>query len=499
VTTPRAVLLAVSLLLGTVACTGQPVEPAPTGARARWTACDDEAAAIAGGRVPTGFRFSCAAVRVPHDWARPDGETFTVALIRVRAENQSHRIGSLLVNPGGPGAPGVDLAVQLAPVLPAEVTRRFDVVGFDPRGVGRSAPVDCIPDRTKDALAAADPDPETRAGFDALVALWREAANRCDRRYGDRLRLYSTEQAARDLDAVRAAVGDPKTTYLGYSYGSLLGAVHAHLFPTRLRAVVLDGALDPTASPVESTEQQAVGFERAFGHFAADCRRRGSGCPVSPGAAATLRRVLTEVADRPLRVPGGRLVTEGHVITGVVAALYTESAWTTLARALADAEAGRGERILRLADEYNQRRDDGTYTDILDANTAVTCVDHANPPTPAEVRRLQLRWRDRYPFFGAALASSLLACAVWPAEHDPYPVGPARGSPPILVVGTTGDPATPYDNTPRLARLLGSGVVLTWDGEGHTAYPRTRCVNAAIDRYLLELQVPPPGATCPAR
>jgi pimeloyl-ACP methyl ester carboxylesterase len=451
------------------------------------------------GRRDKLFSFSCATVRVPQDWQRPGGDTFAVALIRARAKDQADRIGSLLVNPGGPGASGVDLAADLTAVLPTAVLRQFDVVGFDPRGVGRSTRVDCIPDRVKDALAAADPDPDTQQAFDAQVALWREAASRCQRVYGERLGLFSTEQTARDLDAVRQAVGDAKTTYLGYSYGSLLGAVYAHLFPTRVRALVLDGAVDPQASSVESTERQAAGFERAYRDFAAACRRQGSGCPAGPDAIATLRRVLAAVARHPLRTAEGRQVTEGHVVTAAAAALYAESQWTRLARALADAAAGNGGRILELADEYNHRRDDGTYTDLLDAFTAVNCADDAKPATVAQVRRLQGEWRARHPLFGAPLAMSLVACAVWPAPHDPYPTGPARGAPPILVVGTTGDPATPYENTPKLARILGNGVVLTWEGEGHTAYPQTRCVVAAVDRYLLALQVPSERRTCPAR
>jgi pimeloyl-ACP methyl ester carboxylesterase len=499
--TACAVLASCAVLAGAVACTsGRAARPSASAGpqSARWTACDDVAEQVSG-RQDALFSYSCATVRVPQDWRHPGGDTFAVALIRARAKDQANRIGSLLVNPGGPGASGVELAVHLTAVLPTVVLRRFDVVGFDPRGVGRSTRLDCIPDRVKDALAAADPDPESQQAFDAQVGLWREAASRCQRLYGERLGLFSTEQTARDLETLRRAVGDAKTTYLGYSYGSLLGAVYAHLFPTRVRALVLDGAVDPQSGPAESAERQAAGFERAFRDFAAACRQQGSRCPAGPDAVSTLRRVLAEVARQPLRTADGRQVTDGHVVTAVAAALYAQSEWTRLARALAAARAGDGGPVLRLADEYNTRRDDGTYTDLLDAFTAVTCADEATPPTVAQVRRLQAEWRARHPLFGAPLAMSLVACAVWPAPHDPYPTGPARGAPPILVVGTTGDPATPYENTPKLARVLGTGVVLTWDGEGHTAYPQTRCVVAAVDAYLLALQVPSARRTCPAR
>jgi pimeloyl-ACP methyl ester carboxylesterase len=474
-----------------------PAASAPPGA-ARWTPCDEVAKEIAQGTANSQFRYSCATIRVPQDWARPKGDTFSISLIRARATNQRDRIGSLLVNPGGPGASGVELGVYLSFGLPLDVARRFDLVGFDPRGVGRSTPVRCIPDRTKDVLGAEDPDPRTQEAFDEHVALWRQIGTGCGRQYGDRLGLFSTEQTARDLDAVRAAVGDAKTTYLGYSYGTLLGAVYAQLFPARVRALVLDGAIDPRLDSVRSSETQAAGFEAAFDDFAADCRRRGSGCPAGPDARATVNRVLAQLRAHPLPGPDGRTVTAGHALTAVVAALYTTSQWTTLARAIADAGAGKGERVLRLSDEYNGRRADGTYTTMIDANTAVNCADDARPPSPAEVRALQQTWRTRYPLFGAALATTLIGCGQWPAKRDPYPTGPARGAPPILVVGTTGDPATPYRNAPALARLLGTGVVLTWEGEGHTAYPQTACVTRAVDAYLLARAVPPAGERCPA-
>jgi pimeloyl-ACP methyl ester carboxylesterase len=471
--------------------------PAATGP-ARWQPCDDTAEEITGGRQNSGFRFSCATVRVPQDWAHPGRGTFDLALMRARSTDQARRTGSLLVNPGGPGASGIELAAYLSYAVPADVARRFDLVGFDPRGVGRSTEVACVPDRTKDQLAAADPDPVTDTAFRGLVELWRPAAAACGRRYGSTLGLFSTEQTARDLDAVRAAVGDAKTTYLGYSYGTLLGAVYARLFPRRIRALVLDGAVDPTADQVTSAEGQAAGFERAFDDFAADCRRRGDACPIGPDARATVTRVLTEVRARPPRARDGREVTAGYATTAIVASLYSQSQWTTLGRAVADLGDGDGRRVLSLADEYNQRREDGTYSNVLEANTAVTCADEATPASVSEARRLQGEWRARYPLFGAALATSLLNCAVWPGTHDPYPAGPARGAPPIVVVGTTGDPATPYRNTARLAALLGTGVVLTWEGEGHTAYPQTTCVARAVDAYLLRLEVPRPGLRCPA-
>jgi pimeloyl-ACP methyl ester carboxylesterase len=486
------------VLVAVLALTSCSLPSSPDDQRAGWRACPEVAKEIAG-RDNSRFEFACATVRVPQDWARPDGDTFDVALLRARAKDQRHRIGSLVVNPGGPGASGVELAVYLGFGLPEAVSTRFDIVGFDPRGVGRSTEVACIPDEAKDALTAADPDPRSEAEFGGQVALWRRVADRCGRAYGDRLGLFSTEQTARDLEAVRKAVGDEKTTYLGYSYGTLLGAVYAGLFPTRVRAAVLDGAVDPKADTVEASARQAGGFERAFDDFAADCKGRGDGCAIGPDARAFLTRLLDRARRHPIPSSDGRPVTAGHVLLAVVASLYTQSQWTTLTRALADAEAGKGDRVLALADEYNQRRPDGTYTNLIDANTTVNCADEADRPTVAEVRRLQGEWRARYPVFGPPLALSMLACAVWPGKPDPYPTGAASGAPPIVVIGTTGDPATPYENTPALAHLLGVGVVLTWEGEGHTAYPRTRCVTEAVDAYLTDLRTPRGGTRCPAR
>ncbi|MFC7482746.1 alpha/beta fold hydrolase [Luedemannella flava] len=210
------------------------------------------------GGVPRGITYQCATIKVPQDWtAQADGKTFDIALLRARSSRQSDRIGSLLINPGGPGGSGVDYAVYLSQ-LPG-LNSRFDVVGFDPRGVGRSTQVKCMTDQQLDTLFGYDPDPVSKADFDKFVAVNREVSDACSAKYGESLRLFSTVQTARDMDAVRAAVGDPKTTYLGYSYGTLLGGVYAQLFPTNIRAMVLDGAIDPA----EQSEARSRGRPRA--------------------------------------------------------------------------------------------------------------------------------------------------------------------------------------------------------------------------------------------
>ncbi len=484
--------------------TGLTRAPTVPGTQASWRPCPEVPRELVG-RGASGMTYECASVAVPRDWATAQaGETYDVAMIRVRSRTQKDRIGSLVLNPGGPGASGIDTAVFLSfgprlGGLPTEVTDRFDIVGFDPRGVGRSAPIRCISDADQDATFAAPPDPESQAEFDAVVALNQRIGAECGKKYGDQLRTLSTEQAARDMDAIRAAVGDAKLTYLGFSYGTLLGATYAQLFPTKIRALVLDGAVDPEQGLVAGAETQAAGFERAFTNFTGWCSRTPAQCPIAPDARGALTDALAKAAVSPVRGDDGREATPGWVFLGVVASLYTQSSWAPLAKALQSLQAGDANGIFDLADGYARRGPDGRYTNLFDANLAVNCADADDIPTVAEVRRLQAEWRTKYPLFGASLAIGLLPCVFWPTGHDPYPTGEAAGAPPILVVGTTGDPATPYENTERLATMLGTGEVLTWEGEGHTAYPNTPCITAAVNGYLIGLTVPEEGLRCPAR
>jgi len=480
--------------------------PAVPGTRAAWRPCPEVPRDLVG-RAATGMRYDCASVAVPGDWASPrSGETFEIAMIRVRSERQSGRIGSLVLNPGGPGGSGIDTAVYLSfgqqlGGLPTEITDRFDIVGFDPRGVSRSEPaVKCISNADQDKTFALDPDPVTQKQFDEVVALNRRVAERCGEKYGDELVLFSTEQAARDVDAIRAAVGDAKLTYLGYSYGTLLGATYAQLYPKNIRAQVLDGAVNPEQDFVAGSEAQAKGFERAFTNFTAWCARAtAKQCPIAPDARGAVTDAMAKAKSSPVRNADGREATAGWIFLAVISSLYTESGWMALAKAIDDVRAGDAQGVFELADQYADRKPDGTYSNLFDANLTVNCADTAKAPTVEQIRQLQGQWRRKYPMFGASLAIGMMPCTFWPGKRDPYPVGPAAGAPPIVVVGTTGDPATPYENTAELAGMLGTGRVLTWEGEGHTAYPSTPCVTSAVDRYLIDLTVPRAGLRCPAR
>jgi pimeloyl-ACP methyl ester carboxylesterase len=476
---------------------------APEAGTADWRPCPEIAQQMVG-RAPRGVTFSCASVAVPRDWTVEGGDTYSVAMIRARSSNQQGRIGSLLINPGGPGGSGIKLAIYLSfgPTyggLPAEVTDRFDIIGFDPRGVGRSAPVKCIDAADQAASFGAVPDPATQAQFDAMVALSKKMATGCGGKYGSQLPYFSTEQAAKDMDAIRAAVGDEKLSYLGFSYGTLLGATYAQLFPAKVRAMVLDGAVDPKQTYVEGSETQAKGFERAFTNFTAWCKQTPDKCPIAPDARKAVTDALAAADRSPVTSADGRKATSGWVFVSVISALYTQTSWPTLAKAIAGLARGDAKGVFTLADSYTERQQDGSYTNLFDANLAVNCTDIDKAPTVEEIRRLQGEWRTKYPLFGAALAVGMLPCAFWPGKHDPYPVGAAKGAPPIVVVGTTGDPATPYENTADLASMLGVGHVLTWEGEGHTAYPNTECIARAVDSYLINLTVPQEGQRCPAR
>jgi pimeloyl-ACP methyl ester carboxylesterase len=464
-----------------------------------WANCHSEAAKLLS-HPPSGISYECGTIQVPQDWTKPTGgKTFHLALIRVRSQRQHERIGSLVVNPGGPGGSGVDLAVYLSQQLPSDVLERFDILGFDPRGVSRSDAVKCFTDGDLDNTFAADPDPQSQADFDAYVSLNKKMATECQTKYGDSLPLFSTEQAAHDIDAIRVAVGDPKLSYLGFSYGTLLGATYAQLYPKNIRAMVLDGAVDPTAQPVDSAEGQAKGFSRAFDEFAQWCKNNASSCPIAPDARAAVVAALDKGRKAPPTAKDGRKVTAGWIITGVFSALYSQREWPLLAEGLANVNKGDPERILQLADNYAERDPHGHYSNMFDIFNAVSCDDDPGGETVDQARSLQSQWRARYPLFGTSLAIGMISCAVWGAKRDPYPKGKANGAPPIVVVGTVNDPATPYEQTAKLAGMLGVGHVVTWQGEGHTAYPQTTCIRATIDAYLISLTVPADGLTCPPR
>ncbi|MEV4006313.1 alpha/beta hydrolase [Actinomadura sp. NPDC049753] len=469
--------------------------------RLSWGRCTGLPSPPPKSKPPRGLR--CAALPVPLDHARPSGEKIELALIKVPATDPNRRIGSLVFNFGGPGAEGVDTLAQAAGQY-ADLRARYDLIGLDPRGVGRSSPVACVGDRRMDALAAMDDSPDTAAEERAYAAGRADYVRQCEARSGRLLPHVGTADAARDLDMVRAAVGDERLNYFGISYGTWLGGSYAHQFPARVGRAVLDGAVDTRLGRADLALQQAAAFQRALGGFGAACARLGKkGCPLGtdgPSVVAAVGRFLAGLDRRPLRTQSGRRLTQSLGTTGVAAALYSRDAWPYLAQGLVDAVKRRdGSLLLMLADVQNGRRGDGTYSNLSAANTAITCADGADRPTASDVRRLLPRFREASPIFGTSLAWSLLQCTGWPVQGDPAAREvSAPSAAPILVVGNTGDPATPYAWASALTEALGGrATLLTLKGEGHGSYDTgDPCVRGAVHAYLLDGTVPAAGATC---
>lgn len=444
--------------------------------------------------------FQCGRTEVPISYAEPRGATLPLFLVKAVMAGQVNRIGSLVVNPGGPGNSGTDAAISLALTLPEDVLQRFDVVGFDPRGVSLSTPVKCIPDPLKEQVIAAEPRPVTPAQLDGRAALAKQVADGCAKTYGNALGTFNTVDTARDMDRVRQSLGDQKLSYLGYSYGTVLGSTYAQLFPKNVRAMVLDGAVDPDADPRTAAGNQAQALESAFDAFAANCTGLIAGCPIGKNPRTFVSDLLTRADTSPVpsSQPGDtRRATAGVILTAVEAGLTDSGTWPQLAQALASASKGDAKGVYALADTASGRLDDGTYANRLDARTAVGCADTKQTYSAAQISALTTDLAARYPLFGADQAAALFTCSAWKATRTPVPKPVAAGSPPILVVGNTGDPVTPMVGSQHLAGDLASGVLLVWQGQGHTSYPRNSCVISNVDDYLINLKPPLDGLTCP--
>ena len=449
--------------------------------------------------------FQCASLTVPLDYENPDpASDLQLTVTRSRATDQGQRIGALLMNPGGPGASAVDFAQGSAEyIYPDEVRARYDMVGLDARGTGQSEPVACLEGPEMDDYTLTDRTPDDSGEVDELAAAHEEFAQGCLERSGELLEHISTVESARDMDVLRQALGDERLHYVGFSYGTKLGAVYAGLFPQRVGHLVLDAAMDPRLDTLSTDREQAGGFETAFRSFAEDCVSDGD-CPLGRESADDASRRLLDffaaVDAEPLPTGDERRLTESLATTGVAYALYSEDLWPTLRRALAAAiEDGDGGPLLTLADTYNGRTPGGGYATDMFAFPAISCLDSPAGNADADAVREQLpSYEEASPTFGADFAWATLVCAAWQVEPSGGPVSiAAEGADPILVVGTTRDPATPYAWSEGLADQLSSGVLLTYDGDGHTAYGGvSACVDSAVNDYLLANTVPDDGTTC---
>ncbi|MGW8064999.1 alpha/beta hydrolase [Streptomyces ziwulingensis] len=494
-----------------------------------WRDCPAPSPLQGGGEVPAplpdGTRWQCATLRAPLDWEKPSGESMGVALIRARSSGGAEdRIGSLLFNFGGPGGSGVTGLPGLAPGY-ENLRSRYDLVSFDPRGVGDSRGVRCLDAGAAEAAETEIDDIPDDGGdeSEALAGFHRLTAAACRKNSGDVLPHVGTAGAARDMDLMRHVLGDEKLHYFGVSYGTELGGVYAHLFPDNVGRAVLDGVVDPTRDAMEEALGQAAGFQLAYEHFAAWCAEQrctlGGSTEEIVEAAVALEAALDEA---PLRVSDGGELDGDELIDAISGSLYSRRLWPALLVGLEALTRGDGDVLLDLAETLGQHGadgdpDDGTDgTDGTDENAsngsngsnqndafrAITCADSSSRYTVAEVEEKLPEFVEASPLFGPALAWSTLACAGWPVPGEAErPDVSAPGAAPVLLIGSTGDPATPYQGAARMAERLGRGVgfALTYRGEGHGAFDSgNACVRDAVHTYLLDGRLPERGAVCEA-
>ncbi|MEU8587740.1 alpha/beta hydrolase [Streptomyces sp. NPDC048664] len=474
--------------------------------RLTWTDCPAPSEAEGGGSAPAplpdGGRWQCATMKAPLNWNNPSGPTIGIALIRAKASGPpSRRIGSLIFNFGGPGGSGVSALPAFAQDY-STLRTRYDLVSFDPRGVGRSAPVLCETDKQLDTFFQQDATPDTPAEQRTYLSNTKNFNNACQARSGKVLPHVRTTDAARDMDLMRQVLGDTKLHYFGISYGTELGGVYAHLFPHNVGRAVLDAVVDPTEDPVESSLGQAKGFQLALDNYAKDCVSH-AGCPVGTTKSdveSRIAKLLKSLDTKPLPGVYPRRLTQTAATNGIAEALYSKDFWPYLTAALQQAYAGDGKVLMLLSDSLNGRSENGQYSNLIPANIAINCADQKPRYTIADVKARLPRFRAASPLFGDYLGWGLLSCAGWPVQGAwDHPTVSAPGAAPILVVGNTGDPATPYEGAARMVQALGKGVgvELTYKGQGHGSYDSgDKCVQNAVNGYLLNGKVPSTGAVC---
>ncbi|MFF7650104.1 alpha/beta hydrolase [Streptomyces sp. NPDC007983] len=473
-----------------------------TGQKPRWKECAAPTARQGTGKAPGGD-WECADLTVPLDWAKPDGETIDLAMIRAKATGPGKRIGSLVFNFGGPGGSGVSSLPGFSGDY-EKLRAGYDLVSFDPRGVGESEGVTCRSDKEIDAAEAVDGTPDDAAEIKAATADARKYMAGCEKRSGKVLPHVDTVSAARDMDLMRQVLGDRKLSYFGISYGTELGGVYAHLYPRHVARAVLDAVVDPSADTEDGSLAQARGFQLALDNYLRDCARKGLACPVGDDPKAGAEKIVTllkRLDKKPLETDSGRKLTEGGALGGIAAALYSEDSWKYLTLGLQEAlTLGKGNLLLAMSDSMSGRDDKGRYSNINAANTAINCADEKKRYTVSDVKERLPRFREASKVFGDYLAWSLLACTGWPVDgRTDTPDVSAEGSAPVLVVGNTGDPATPYAGARTMARELGRGVgvEVTYRGQGHGAYNSgNACMTKTVNAYLLDGKVPAGGKTC---
>ncbi|GAB2816153.1 alpha/beta hydrolase [Streptomyces chlorus] len=493
----RWTALAACAALLTAGCSGGGSDDHDRGGTAiDWGRCE------ASGDTPApGEEWQCGTLRVPLDWSEPDGGTIGLALIRAKATGDD-RLGSLLFNFGGPGGSGVSMMPSYATTMPSYATttsklrERYDLVSWDPRGVAASEGIRCRDDEEIQAAESVDSTPDTPAEEQAYLADAADFGKGCEESAGKLLAHVSTTDTARDMDRIRQALGDDRLNYFGISYGTELGGVYAHLFPKKVGRLTLDAVVDPSADTVGHAQNQTRGFQRALDNYL-----KSTGRDPEQGSRETAE-LLERIDAEPLPTSSkGRELTQSLALTGIFLPLYSKDGWPVLTSALEAAEEGDGSELLALADGYNERDASGKYGTTTHSQRAISCLDDKQRMTAAQTGKLLSEFERISPVFGPFLGWDTAGwCHDWPVpgQHDTPEVS-APGAAPVLVIGNTGDPATPYEGAQRMADELGKGVgiVLTWEGEGHGAYGSgSDCVDSTVNAYLLDGTVPKDGKVC---
>ena len=477
--------------------TTRPSSVPPSTAAGGPTSTAPGATASALGWQTCGQKLQCATLTVPLDHADATKGTIDLFVKRRPAGSRSRRIGTLLTNPGGPGVPGTVMVDQAVAAFGPDLIDRFDIVAWDPRGVGKSGQVLCVDNL--DPYFALDMSPDDAAERQKLVDAAKAFDTGCGTKSAALLPYISTESTARDMDAIRRALGEDKISYFGFSYGSELGAVWATLFPATVRAMVIDGSVDPNAGAATESKQAAVGLERALTNLLTACAKDRT-CPINNGGnpGALFDRIMAELDRAPLTVrdaPGRPPVNQGVASWAVVSALYDQAQWLALESALAEAQKGNGRPLLEMYDAYLNLG--GSFPHAFEALVAINCLDDPEPADQGGFDALDAEVRKVAPRMGPFIAGQPF-CVYWPVRGKPPVKVTGKGAGPIVVVGTTGDPVTPIEATANMAKALEGGILVTAEANQHTGYQTSQCVDDAVEGYLLDLRLPSAGLVCKA-
>jgi len=444
----------------------------------------------------TSTEVECGNIEVPFDYADPDQGSFVLYVKKHNAANPADRIGSMMVNPGGPGFGGSSLADDAEYYFSQDLIDRFDIIAWDPRGTGESTPaVDCVD--TFDEYFGLDSPPETPEEKQALIDASQAFNDKCAENSGTILPYISTKASAQDINSLRLALGEEKVSFFGFSYGSELGTTWATMFPETVRAIVVDGAVDPNASSIQEGMNQAKGFEGQLATFLKQCSERTT-CEFhnNGDAEAAFDQLVLDIDAKPLEVSKDRTpVTQGVLFTAVAQAMYSDYYWPQLSEALSAAQGGDGKGILQLYDDYYQRKDDGTYGNELEAFLAISCLDDPGASSVEDVDSHIEDFIAAAPRLGGNFAYGY-SCALWSVKQAAKVNITGKGAGPIVVVGTTGDAATPLSSTRKMAQGLEQGILIVVDANQHTGYGANSCVVKAVDDYLINLTVPANETTC---